>query len=211
MCVVKSVAGATCSPLGGGPAEDSMMRAERVEQLRAIRREGGRAAAKVSKKEDESFMKGLRRLLDGAGLRALATNVAILAGMAVMALLCSPGAAHAARSGGRMGGGFGGRSSMRSMGSMGSRGSSLGGGGLGGRTGAMGGSNFGSARTNHAFGTNHAFSGGSGGGGGSFMNGLGSGLLLGNMGPRWGNGYRSPMMFNPVGMVFMVKNPETHP
>jgi hypothetical protein len=56
ICVVNAVAGAACSPLGGGPAEDAMMRAERVEQLRAIRREGGRAAANVSKKEDESFM-----------------------------------------------------------------------------------------------------------------------------------------------------------
>lgn len=106
----------------------------RVERLNAIR--GTRNTSTVEKVEEESFadalLSNLKNFAQGLNLKTVVSNTALVACLAAVAMLATPGAAHAARSAGRMGGGNFGRSSMRS--SAGS---------MGGSHGAMGGTNFG--------------------------------------------------------------------
>jgi len=171
--VVKRV---VASASGKSHAEDSSdARATRiqarVEQLRAAR--ANSSAAKVE--EDsfaESLLASLKTFAQGLNLKAVVGNTALVAGLAAVALLCTPGAAHAARSAGRMGGGNFGRSSMRSS-SMGS-----------GSHGAMGGSNFG-ARNSYGM-TSH-----------QRMNAQRGGTtVVINSGPTFGY---SPFGFSPFG------------
>ena len=110
-CVGSVVASASCSQREGEPQDARAARIqERVERLRTLRREGNGSVAKVEKESfAEVLLAGLKKLADGSNLRALISNTALMAGLAAIALLCTPGTAHAARSGGRMGGGsFGG-------------------------------------------------------------------------------------------------------
>mmetsp|Transcript_15971 Transcript_15971/g.34665 ORF Transcript_15971/g.34665 Transcript_15971/m.34665 type:complete len:457 (-) Transcript_15971:209-1579(-) len=131
----RSVRGVVASASGSQPVDESSeswrARSEaRVERLNAIRGQGKNVVAKV---EEESFAEALvanlQKFAAGLNVRALVGNTALVAGLAAVALLFTPGAAHAARSAGRAGGSNFGRSSMRSS--------------AGGSHGAMGGSNFG--------------------------------------------------------------------
>ena len=79
---------------------------ERVERLQTTRREDNGSMVKMETVSFvEALLAGMKKLVEGANVRAMLGNTALVAGLAAIALVFTPGAAHAARSSGRMGGG----------------------------------------------------------------------------------------------------------